>query len=379
MWFSGRPTTTSDQNVVTSGSLSVPISGSFLKKLLYADHHVVIVTLDAHLPQRRIAREERRVATTGDEGFDRVAHAARPVLVVADGKIQARAVQHLGVLLEIRVGAHADLEALAFGPLDEGQLPVGPTRRPGVARQMVDLDVADMRGVLRIRCARPRHAPALARRLVEVARRHRSLQGDMGAAGVQVRPAEVVVGVPRIGRQRHDDPRPRRRPHDEERVVAPHLVADVDLHDDLVVPRPPRRIDVQREGDGPSAPLRRGVLRSLVLVGRYRVRAENDLASHPDPCHLDAYRPPSRRRNVQADLRRPGPPIAASSTPSPPRGASPDPNGTGPDRSLRSPGPNGANVAALLWTRPRPLRVRLASSLPTPPLGIIRRRAVPPA
>ena len=33
-----------------------------LEEALVPDHHVVIVTLDAHLPQRRVAREERGIA-----------------------------------------------------------------------------------------------------------------------------------------------------------------------------------------------------------------------------------------------------------------------------------------------------------------------------
>ena len=196
---------TSDQNVVTSGFAVGSHERVVLEEALVADHHVVVVALDADLPQRRVAREERRIAPAGDEGLDGVAHAPGPVLVVADGQIQTRAVQHLGVLFEIGIRAHADLEALAFGPLDERQLPVGPTRRTGIARQMVDLDVPDMGGVLRIGRARAGHPPALARRLVEIARRHRPLHGNVGAPGVQVRSAEVVVGVPGIGGQRQHD------------------------------------------------------------------------------------------------------------------------------------------------------------------------------
>ena len=76
MRFSGRPTTTSDQNVVTSGSRSVPISGSFLKKALYPTitswsspsmrtcHNDVLPEKNAALPPPR------------DERLDRVAHAA---------------------------------------------------------------------------------------------------------------------------------------------------------------------------------------------------------------------------------------------------------------------------------------------------------------
>ncbi len=169
---------------------------------------------------------------------------------------------------------------------------------------MVELDVADVRGVLRIGRARARHAPALARRFVEIARRHRPLHGNVGAAGVQVRPAEVVVRVPRIGGQRNHDAFAGRGAHDKERVVAAHLLSDVDLHDDLVVAGAPRAVDGERERGGPAAALRRCVLRCLVLVDRDagRRRAEQHLASRADPRHLDAHRPPTGRRHVQADL-----------------------------------------------------------------------------
>src|SRR5262249_4710860 len=74
-----------------------------LEEGLVSNHHVLTLALDATLPQRGVAREERRVPAAGDEVFDRVTHAARPVLVVADRQIQARAVQHLGMLFEIGV------------------------------------------------------------------------------------------------------------------------------------------------------------------------------------------------------------------------------------------------------------------------------------
>ena len=60
------------------------------------------------------------------------------------------ALQHLGVLFEIGIGAHTDLEPLALGPLDEGHLPIRPTRRAGIAGKMVDLDVTDVGGILRM-------------------------------------------------------------------------------------------------------------------------------------------------------------------------------------------------------------------------------------
>jgi hypothetical protein len=47
-----------------------------LEEGLVADHDVVVVPLQTHLPQRRIAREERRIPAAGDERLHRVAHAA---------------------------------------------------------------------------------------------------------------------------------------------------------------------------------------------------------------------------------------------------------------------------------------------------------------
>src|ERR1700681_4206784 len=55
-----------------------------LEEALVPDHYVVIVALDSHLPQRRIAREERSIPAPRDACFDCVSHSARPVLVVAD-------------------------------------------------------------------------------------------------------------------------------------------------------------------------------------------------------------------------------------------------------------------------------------------------------
>jgi hypothetical protein len=85
-------------------------------------------------------------------------------------------------------------------------------------------------------------------------------------------------------------------------VVAPHLAADVDLQDDLVVAGSPRRVDVQGEGGGPAAPLRRRVLRRLVLVDRDGVGGVHHLSPPADPGDLDPHRPAPGRRQVQADL-----------------------------------------------------------------------------
>ena len=100
----------------------------------------------------------------------------------------------VGMGLEVGVRAHTDLEPLALGPLDERELPVGPTRRPRVPGEMVELDVADVRGVLRVGRARARDAPPLPRRLVEIAGRHRPLHRDVRAPGVEVRRREALLG-----------------------------------------------------------------------------------------------------------------------------------------------------------------------------------------
>ena len=193
------------------------------------------------------------------------------------------------MVVEIGIRAHTDLEAFAFGPLDERQLPIGPTRRTGVAREMVELQVADVGGVLRVGRARPGDAPALPRRLVQIARRHRPLHRNVRAADVEVRSAEVVVGVPGVRREREHDARTGRRTHDEEGTVAPHLVADVDLHDDLVVARAPRRTDVEGECRRPPATVRCGIPRRVVFAGRDRVGGEHDFAS-PAPTRATSTR-----------------------------------------------------------------------------------------
>src|SRR5580698_1895531 len=104
---------------------------------------------------------------------------------MADGEIEACALQHLRVLAQIVIGTNADLEAFLLRPLYEGQLPIWPTGRPGIAGEVVDLDVADVRGVLRIGCARSGDATPLAGWLVQIAGRHWPLHGDMGPTRIQ--------------------------------------------------------------------------------------------------------------------------------------------------------------------------------------------------
>src|ERR1700722_11368532 len=104
---------------------------------------------------------------------------------------------------------------------------------------MIDLDVAHMRGILRIRRARPSNAASLARWLVEGARRHRPAHGHVSAAGVQIWSAKIVVRMPCIGRQRSHDASGSGWAADEEHIVSPQFHAYNHLYQAFVVPRPP--------------------------------------------------------------------------------------------------------------------------------------------
>src|SRR4029453_16154425 len=156
--------------------------------------------------------------------------------------------------------------------------------------------------------------------------------------GVEVRTAEVVVGVPSVGGEREHDASAGSRAHDEERHVASHLLPDVDLHRDLVVARAPRGVDVERERGGPTAALRRRVVGCRVLVCRDGVGAENHLTSPPGPAPPrpppappppppPPPAPPAPRTTTCAIRSDPRPPLtAASSSQSRPRAPSPEPN-----------------------------------------------------
>jgi hypothetical protein len=126
----------------------------------------------------------------------------------------------------------------------------------------------------------------------------------MRAAGVEVAPAEVVVRVPRVGRQREQGDaggRADSRAHDEEGVVAAGRAVVVDLEDDLVVARPPVAADVDGEGGRPVAPVARRVDGHRVVAGLDARRVEHDDALSADARHLDRYGPAARRRQVQPD------------------------------------------------------------------------------
>ena len=247
------------------------------------------------------------MAAPPDEALDRVAHRAGPVLVVADRQVQrvpvrTRTGQQLGVVLQIGVGDHVDLVALPFGPLEERQLPVGPARRAGVGREVVRRQVAAVRGHLRVGHLHGGDPPPGPGRLGQVAGRQRALERHRGAAGVEVPAAEVVVGVPGVGRhgeQRRCGRGADLRPHHEEGVAPPGVTIDVDLQDDLVVPAPPRRVDVEHHGRRPAAALPVGAAGRGVVIGRECRLGEHHLTPPPHPGHLDRHRPPAGRRQVQ--------------------------------------------------------------------------------
>ena len=208
------------------------------------------------------------------------------------------------MLLQVGVGDDVQVVALPLGPRDERELPVGPARRAGPRREVVHGEVADVGRHLAI--GRMHHgdpAPGT-RRLGQVTGAHRALQADRGAAVVEVAPTEVVVGVPRVRRQRQQDPGgggTGRRPHHEEGVAASGSAADVDLEGHLVVARRPRRIDLDGARRRPPAPLGRGAGGGRMIADLDAWVGEDHGPDRADAGHLDGGRPPTGRRQVQPD------------------------------------------------------------------------------
>jgi hypothetical protein len=208
------------------------------------------------------------------------------------------------VILEIGVGHHVDGVSVAFRPLEERQLPVRPSGRACVRRQVIELQVADVGRHLRVGRRGGRDPATVTRRLVQVARRHRTLQRHASAAGVEVPAAEVVVGMPRVRRQRKEHRRGRcadRGAHDEEGMAASLFAVDVDLEDDFVVARAPCDVDVDEKRGRPRATVAGGIRRGGVAVrGDGVVRADDD-ALRPDASDLDRHRQSPGRRHVHSD------------------------------------------------------------------------------
>ncbi len=208
------------------------------------------------------------------------------------------------MLLEVGVRDDVDLVALTIRPLDERQLPVRPARRAAVGRQVVHAEIPDVTRRLRVGRVQRRDALARAGRLVQVAGGHRSLHRDRGRAGVEVAAAEVVVGVPRVRRQREEHPcggGREVRSYDEEGVGTAGLAVDVDRQDDLVVARRPVRLDGDVGRGRPPAPSFGGVERRRVIVGRDARLAVHDGAGGPDVRDLDVDGASAGRRHVQRD------------------------------------------------------------------------------
>ena len=237
--------------------------------------------VEPHLPERRVPRQDRRVAAARDERIERVAHAPRPVLVVADAEHETRAFEDLRVLLEVLRDRDVDAVAVGLGPAGEGPLvgepsgPAAPVREAERARPAAEPH--------RLPVGFGLHHPADRLGLDEEPLRERAFERHARAAGVQRRTAPVVVRVPGRGRQHEQDRRGIGRvgSNDEERVGA--FVAGG--HGDGVVPRPPRaRRGSRARGASRSRSRRRP--RACRAIGR---------RSPPRPRRVRTGRPHGRR------------------------------------------------------------------------------------
>ena len=226
-----------------------------------------------HLPEGRVARQDRRVAPSLDERIERVAHTPAPVLVVADAEDEPRALEHLGVLLEVLRGRDVDAVAVRLRPAREGPLVREPTRPAAPLREAER--TRPPTEPHRLPVGLGLHHPPDRLRLDQEAPRERALERHAGAARVQGWPTPVVVRVPGRGRQHEQDRRGLRRvgSHDEERVGA--FVAGG--HGDGVVARTPTT-DGDLEGGRPSASVRRCVVGRFVGSAGDALRAPDRLA-----------------------------------------------------------------------------------------------------
>ncbi len=240
----------------------------FVAAVLEARHRVGVV-VEPDLPVARVAAEDRRVAAGARVRVERLAHAPRPVLVVADADERSIPVEHAGLGLQVRADRDIDPVAVALGPMQERAFPVPPSGAAAPHRQaewLGPLEVPQCLGVgVRL------HLAAVRLRLREEPRRHRAPHRDLCGTGVQGRTAPVVVGVVGARREHEQDRRSLAapRPYDEERLRA--LVARGQGH--RVVPAGPVGDgDLQR--DGPAAAVRTRVRRrDVVHVGGARSRA----------------------------------------------------------------------------------------------------------
>ena len=229
--------------------------------VLEARHRVGLV-VEPDLPVARVAAEDRRVAAGARVRVERLAHAPRPVLVVADADERSIPVEQPGHGLQIRADRDIDPVAVALGPMQERALPVPPSGATAPHRQTEwfgPFEEPQRLGVgVRL------HLAPVRLRLGEEPRRHRAPHRDLCGARVQGRTAPVVVGVVGARREHEQDRRSlaAARPHDEERLRA--LVAGAQCH--RVVPAGPvTDRDLQR--NGPSAAVRARVRGRGVVIG----------------------------------------------------------------------------------------------------------------
>ena len=132
------------------------VDGIELRHVLVADH-LLAVLLEAHLPERGVADEERRVPAGRDEVVDHVALLPRPVLVVAGRRQHAVPVHHAGVAVEVPLDAVVQRVAVGLQPRHEDRLPrveAGEARPVVVALLDVARERVDQRALAEARRAR---------------------------------------------------------------------------------------------------------------------------------------------------------------------------------------------------------------------------------
>ena len=284
----------SDQHPVRKRSSARAEDGVLVRSVLVPGHPRVVV-VEPDLPEARVPRQDRRVASPLDEAVERIAHAPRPVLVVAHAQEQAWALEDLRVSLEVLRDGHVEPIPVGLGPsrerpfVREPPRPAAPVREPARARPAPEAHGLPIGLGL--------HHPAHRLRLDQEALRERALERHMRSARVERRAAPVVVGVPRRGRKDEQD----RRgvggvgPDDEERVGS--LFAGGQRHG--VVARAPIS-DRDVKSCRPAAPARRGFLGRRMIFTPDLGGAPHHLALGSFSGDLDVERAPVGR-DVQCD------------------------------------------------------------------------------
>jgi hypothetical protein len=234
-----------------------------------------VVVVEPDLPEARVAAEDGGVASTGHEAIERVAHAPRPVLVVADRQVQLVAVEHLGVLLEVLGDRHVDAVPVRLGPADERPLPVPPPGAAAPDRDAPRLGPLEEPEALAVGLGL--HLATGRLGLGQEPPGERTVERDAGAAGVERRAAPIVVGLPCRGRQHEEDRRAVvvAGPHHDEGVGL--LGAARQVHG--VIAGAPLAAHGDLERGGPPTAVGRGVLGGGVVAGPDALGPPEDLAA----------------------------------------------------------------------------------------------------